>query len=140
MNRKFFTALAASLLSISTITLVATPIIREIHTQQELMNLIKTEKNLIINFSKPNCPFCVYIDPIYKKAAQACKEPVVFASVKILENPEWYKKEFGFTTVPTVVYYKDGKKQRSHGSENRGVTKEFILNIIAQLYTMESRS
>ena len=111
--------------------------IRHTQNKQELLHLIATEKNLVIKFSRPNCPYCVFLEPIFNAAAQKYPGNVTFVSVMIPDaDREWYKGYFGFTTVPMVVYYKDGKKDdtRSHGSNNRAISELYILNNLKQVY------
>lgn len=111
--------------------------VREITNTKELEQLLKAEKNLVIKFATEQCPYCVYLDPFFKTAAQNYQGPVVFASVMIPSDQNirnWYKKTFEFATVPTVVYYKDGEKKLVHGSGDKKITDCDILNNVTNIY------
>lgn len=136
MKQYALSALGALLLFF-TGSITASTQIRHTQDKQVLLNLIATEKNLVVKFERPNCPFCVYLSPIFNTVAQQCPDNITFLSVMIPDaDREWYKAYFGFTTVPMVVYYKDGKKddKRSHGSNNRGISELYILNNLTQMY------
>jgi len=116
-----------------------TTCVREITSTQELEKLLVAEKNLVIKFSTEQCPYCVYLDPFFKTAAQNSRGPIVFASVMIPSDKNvrnWYKETFKFATVPTVVYYKDGEKTYVHGSDNKTITDRDILNNITRIYSI----
>lgn len=111
-------------------------VIREV-TQQELMKLITSGKDLVIQFHKPQCPYCVYISPILDRVAASQKD-ITFISVNAGANPTWYKKTFKFATVPTVVYYKNGSEKKRHGSNDGTITQKDIEAIISQIYGADS--
>jgi thiol-disulfide isomerase/thioredoxin len=117
------------------------PYIREITSIQALEELLKTEKNLVIKFSTQQCPYCVYLDPFFKKAVENYRGPVAFAAVMISSDQNernWYKATFKFATVPTVVYYKDGEKKLVHGSGDKTITDRDIFNNIMLIYNTQS--
>lgn len=127
-----------SVLFISTNPVLAKSV-REITSTQDLQQLLKTEKNIVIKFSTEQCPYCLYLDSVFKTAAQHYQGPVVFASVMIPSDPnirDWYKNTFKFATVPTVVYYKDGEKKLVHGSGDKKITDRDILNNVRTIYSI----
>lgn len=137
LNRGIFTLLAALLTSATLV--FGTTCVREITRTQDLEQLLKAEKNLVIKFSTEQCPYCVYLDPYFKTAAQNYQGPVVFASVMIPSDQNvrnWYKNTFKFATVPTVVYYKDGEKKLVHGSGDKTITDRDIMNNITKIYSI----
>lgn len=54
--------------------------------------------------------------------------------IEISRNQTFYKTEYGFRTVPTIIYFKDGKEMARHGSNNKTVTVTFIKNNIAAIW------
>ena len=139
MKRKhtLLSLIGAGLLS-AMFVFCSTPI-RYITNTQELQDLLKAQHlNAVIKFSSEECPFCEYLDPLFAKAAHAYNGPVILVSVMIPSDKPtrtWYKTTFGFATVPTVVYYRDGQKKYVHGSENKTITDNDILNNIARVYS-----
>jgi thiol-disulfide isomerase/thioredoxin len=136
MKQYFLIALGALLIGVGGSITVANPIE---HTDDKniLLNLINTEKNIVIKFSVHDCPYCEYLEPIFTAAAQAYQGPTTFVSVMIPNaDKPWYKEQFKFATAPTVLYYKDGKIERSHDSNECTVTQEDIKNHLAQVYSI----
>ncbi len=90
--------------------------------------------NVIVYFYTPTCPFCHYMTPIINTIQSKLDSSVRLIKIDISSNKEGYKKAFGFSTVPTVVYYKDGNKVSSHGSDNRGMTAPKMASRINSTY------
>lgn len=77
--------------------------------------------NLIVMFTKENCPYCVYMKPIMKQVEKKFGKDIKFLYIDIAQNPQ-YPSEYGFSTVPQIVYFKDGKKLTAHGSGDKTMT------------------
>lgn len=88
-------------------------------TPQEIIPEIATGRCVVL-FQKPSCPYCVYLKPHFEKLKKANSDKGISFVVKEV-TPD-AKNAFGFTTVPTVIYYNNGKEMRRHGSENKTMT------------------
>lgn len=82
---------------------------------------IAENPNLVLVFSRPGCPFCQYVAPIIKKLESNFAN-VRFITIDITNDPYGLKNTFSFNTVPTIVYYKNGKEVTRHGSKNKQIT------------------
>lgn len=76
----------------------------------------------VILFCKPSCPYCVYLDGKFRTLAQQNKHNAQFIIIDIQQKDQAYKSRYGFSTVPTVVYFKNGQQVASHGSDNKTIT------------------
>lgn len=81
-----------------------------------------TADKAVVLFYKPSCPYCVYLDGKFRTLAQQNKQNAQFIMIDIQQKDQLYKSNYGFSTVPTVVYFKNGKQVASHGSDNKTVT------------------
>lgn len=76
----------------------------------------------VVLFYKPSCPFCVYLDGKFKTLAHQNTNNAQFIMIDIQQKDVIYKSNYSFSTVPTVVYFKNGKQVASHGSDNKTIT------------------
>ena len=88
--------------------------------------------NLIIMFTKDNCPYCIYMKPIMKEAEMKFGNDIKFLYVDITQNPQ-YPAQYGFSTVPHIVYFKDGKQLDAHGSGDKTMTVQQVEQRIRNL-------
>lgn len=97
---------------------------------QEIIPEIKGGRCVVL-FQKPSCPYCVYLKPKFEELKKAnTSKGITF--VEKMVTPE-AKSAFGFSTVPTVIYYKDGKEMRRHGSENKTITTAAMQKYVNEL-------
>lgn len=52
---------------------------------------------------------CVAVKPVWQRQSEAYKDSVKFREMDIDDSPD-LKKELGVKTVPTFIFFKDGKK------------------------------
>lgn len=79
-----------------------------------------TQKNEVILFYKPGCPFCPYVDSLFNQLKKQNNGKAKFKKININGNSA-YKTKYDFSTVPTVVYIKDGQTIAKHGSNNKKI-------------------
>lgn len=82
-------------------------------------------ENLIVMFTKENCGYCRYMKPIMEEIKNRHGDKVEILFVDIDNYPQ-YPNQYGFTTVPQIYYFKNGKQLDAHGSEDKTVTIEQI--------------
>lgn len=100
--------------------------------QQASKALEQQYDNLIVMFTKDQCPYCVYMKPIMKQVERDYGNEITFLYVDVSKNHQ-YASQYGFSTVPTIVYFKNGKKLDAHGSNNKTITKDQIEENIRNL-------
>lgn len=89
--------------------------------RESLKPLEQRYKNLIIMFTKEQCPYCQYMKPIMERMQEKFGKDIKFLFVDIDERPH-YPSQYGFKTVPQIFYFKDGKKLDVHGSDDKQMT------------------
>lgn len=87
---------------------------------------------LIVMFSKERCPYCVYMKPIMEQVERSYGDDIKFLYVDITENPQ-YPSQYGFSTVPHIVYFKNGKQLDAHGSGDKTMTVDQVIGRIKNL-------
>jgi thiol-disulfide isomerase/thioredoxin len=92
----------------------------------------KQYSDLIIMFTKDNCPYCVYMKPIMQEAQAKFGNNIKFLFLDITQNPH-YAAQYGFSTVPHVVYFKNGQQLDAHGSGNKTMTIQQVEQRIRNL-------
>lgn len=92
-----------------------------------------TQDKAVILFYKPSCPYCVYMESPFKSLAAKNQDKAQFIMVDIQQKDQPYKSAYGFSTVPTVVYVKNGNIIKSHGSDNKTITLNSMQNNIKLL-------
>jgi thiol-disulfide isomerase/thioredoxin len=105
----------------------------------DVQRFIQKNPDSVILFYRPGCPYCQYVRPLFDAVSQKYRDradSVVFLSVDVSSDPQGFKKSFGFSTVPTFIYTKDGAEQAQHrhGSDNKRLRQSDIETIIKKLY------
>ena len=81
---------------------------RDIKEAQELTDLVKAQKLVVLDIYANWCQPCRYIGPKFKELSKSHPE-AVFATINSESlNPEQVK-EFGVTALPTFLYFKSGR-------------------------------
>ena len=90
---------------------------REINSQ-DYENVIKEKNIVVVDFWAPWCPTCRMMMPNLEKM-EAEYADVLFCKMDIVEN-EQFAKDNQVSTLPTVIFYKDGKEvERTTGFAQR---------------------
>lgn len=71
---------------------------------------IKSNKTLAVFFTMPGCKFCPPRKALFNQL-RSYKKNVVFMEVSVNQsNKNYFKSTYGFSTVPTIAFFKNGKK------------------------------
>jgi len=106
---------------------------RALNTHKKLKDIVK-HGNVVVKFYRPDCKYCTYIDPILKAVEETAAQNVTFVHVNLNAQTTDYKKSYNLESVPTVIYFKHGKEQMRHGSEDGTITTDKIEDNIAQVF------
>lgn len=92
--------------------------------------------NVVVIFTRSGCGPCNYLRPHFNQAKQQCAGKISFIEIHLNNsNKAWYKSEYGFSTFPTVMYFKNNNKALQHGSGNRSITANTIVNNVNAIYS-----
>jgi len=103
---------------------------REIESETDLRNILRSNESVFTLFYASWCPFCRTFLPIFEKHAQK-NDAVRFQRVKIDDeaNPLW--EEYEIEVVPTVILLDGGKvTARLDGTLGRGLSEEQLKDFL----------
>ena len=75
---------------------------------QQLQELLRQGKTVLVDYWAPWCGYCRRIAPAYERIARQYGEQIVVAKVNIDEEPELANRE-RIEVIPTLVFYQNGK-------------------------------
>ena len=87
--------------------------------KNQIQNTITNNKVVVVFFSRSSCGYCRYSSPIFYAAQRMFNAKATFLTIDTSQHEIQLKKDFGFSSVPTFMYFVNGKKVHSHGSENK---------------------
>ena len=93
-------------------------------------NEIKNKEGIkVVDFFAEWCGPCKMLSPVLEQLSEEMDESVEFIKINIDENLS-LAQEYGVTTIPTLVFLKDGKEQdRTIGFIPKDKIKDKISNI-----------
>ncbi len=99
------------------------------------LRLEKENPQLIIMFTGQNCPYCDYMKPIMEAAKRRFGTKVKFLTIDVSVYPQ-YPNQYGFQTVPQIMYFEGGKRLEVHGSDNKNMTLNQVLAKISKHFKL----
>jgi thiol-disulfide isomerase/thioredoxin len=93
--------------------------------QAGAQSLEQQHANLIVMFTKNQCGYCTYMKPIMQEVEMKFGKNIKFLYIDVDQNPQ-YAAQYGFSTVPHIVYFKDGQQLGAHGSDDKQMTAEQV--------------
>lgn len=92
--------------------------------------IIESGKPVVIDFWAQWCGPCRSLAPIVEELAKQYEGQAVIGKCDIEEQSEM-TDEYGITTIPTLLFFKDGKMvERSVGSMSKSALEDKIKNLI----------
>ena len=73
------------------------------------MDILKSEKPVLISFGANWCEPCVWVQPILKEVIEYFQGKIMLHKIDIDEHPET-AREYHVLSVPTLVLVKQGKE------------------------------
>lgn len=100
-------------------------------------NTIQRDPYVIVQFMRPSCPYSVYLNPLFETMKKkTTKLPITWLFVNI-NGKEQYKNQYRFSTVPTVIYFKNGKEVHRHGSNDKRFTTNDFATAISRYFGLK---
>ncbi len=103
------------------------------YSVQQVKDLTK-KGNVIVYFYTSGCSYCRYLQPHINRLKSKLGNNVTYLAVNVGSNKRVFYSTFGFSTVPIVMYFKNGVKKSSHGSQNKGMTAQEMAQIVNRIY------
>lgn len=102
---------------------------------ENIRQFIAEYPDSLILLYRPGCPYCKYVLPLFDAVqSKYGGKGIGFLKVDIAGADALLKVVFGFSTVPTFIYFKDGQERNRHGSNDKRLTQKDIEAIIQNLY------
>lgn len=106
-----------------------------IHAHNHIEQMIKENPAIVIEFMRDGCSYCQYLTPLFNQvAAHFAHKPISFKIININTLDKSIKEHFQLKTYPTVIYFKDGKEQARHGSNDKKMTVQQMIQNIQAIY------
>lgn len=89
----------------------------------------------VVCFAKKQTPLSKFIKPLFEQVAAYYKlHGINFIYRDIDEAPDFYKQKFNLTTMPTIIYFKDGYEIYRHDSKNGTISVDTIKAHVERIY------
>ena len=82
-------------------------------TEENFKELVSGDKPLMVDFWAEWCGPCRMISPIVEELAQEYENKIIVGKVNVDENDE-LANEFGIRSIPTLLFFKNGKVVDKH--------------------------
>lgn len=105
-------------------------ILQEIDDNQFEERVLKSALPTLVDFNSPECIICKTMNERIKEVAMHFKGKVHFFSLDVNKNKIW--ERFEVKSVPTILYFKDGKVVFHHEHFPEKEEMEVHLNKLIQ--------
>ncbi len=96
-----------------------------------LFSYIAREKKLVIvKFYAEWCPPCQKLKPIVHEVAKEFNDTLVVINIELSPSTQHLLKAFGARGIPTLVFFKDGKKVEQFSG---GISKKNLISKIEKI-------
>jgi len=99
----------------------------------------KQHKKLVIMFTREDCGFCRYMKPIMQQVQKKFGKDIKFLYIDVAQNPG-LASQYNFSTVPHIVYFKNGKQLDAHGSGDKTMTRQQVEEKIRSLGLIKKKT
>ncbi|MBR2891569.1 MAG: thioredoxin [Bacilli bacterium] len=83
----------------------------EIVNKERFEELLKTNKLLLVDFYADWCGPCKMVAPVLEKFKEEANEKIEVVKINV-DNEESLVWQFGIQSIPTLLFFKDGKPFR----------------------------
>ncbi len=83
----------------------------EIVNKERFEEIIKNNKFVLVDFYADWCGPCKMVTPVLEKFSELNKDRIVVVKVNV-DNEETLAYQFRISSIPTLLFFKDGKPVR----------------------------
>lgn len=95
-----------------------------------IAELLNSNKPMVVDFWAPWCGPCKQIAPVIEELAAEYEGRVIIGKCDVDENTD-LPLEFGIRSIPTFIFFKDGKVVNKHvGATQKATLKALIDDLL----------
>ncbi len=99
-------------------------------TDQNFKELLASGKPMVVDFWAQWCGPCKMVGPIVDELAKEYEGKVVIGKCDVDENSD-LPGEFGIRSIPTLIFFKDGKQVDKHvGAATKAALEDKIKSLL----------
>lgn len=107
--------------------------IQQITSIADFEALTARQPKLLVEFFATWCPHCKAFNPVLQQAAAALKEQSVMTVQVDVDALESLAEEYGVESIPTLVYFQDGKAiTKTEGERSESEVLDFVKTSMEQ--------
>ena len=107
----------------------------EVNSQKWELEVLKSNRLVLVEFWHTNCPSCKEFDPILVQVAKEYKNQLKFVKLNVLKNSDnrAIAIKYGLTSTPTLVFFCDGKPIATKVERDGFETKERLKQLVNEM-------
>ena len=114
-------------------TSVGEQLMAQVIVQKKLssaLSITKSQPLVIVYCYTDRCIYCRHTKPLIEQLKQIYGSRISFVELNVSDNMPAFKHNFNASTVPLIMYFKNGNEVARHGSDNKTITLARMQSII----------